>query len=233
MFFIYLGSFIISILASDEDITGYVKFCILAYFIFISIAGCWIFNNMRTKKQRIAFNMLPATHLEKYLSRYLYVTVFWIVGGIAAFIAADLVGSLLRCFFGYGKLFEGTATAFEFCFQTPLVVANNTLEGKDYIPLFFWTVFGQASYILGGSFFRRNPLILTWCVQMLIGFLASFSLTVISKTLDLSILRCDLDASELSYIAIAVFIVLTALMYFLSYRIFCRMQVISNKWINV
>ncbi len=234
MFFIYLGSFIISILASDEDITGYVKFCILAYFIFISIAGCWIFNNMRTKKQRIAFNMLPATHLEKYLSRYLYVTVFWIIGGIAAFIASDLVGSLLRCFFGYGKLFEGTATAFEFCFQTPLVVANTTLEGKDYIPLFFWAVFGQASYILGGSFFRRNPLILTWCVQMLIGILASsFSLTVTDKTITMYILRFDFLDAEWVFTSTVVPIVLAILMYVLSYKIFCRMQVISNKWINV
>ncbi len=69
---------------------------------------------------------------------------------------------------------------------------------------------------------------------MLIGILASsFSLTVTDKTITMYILRFDFLDAEWVFTSTVVPIVLAILMYVLSYKIFCRMQVISNKWINV
>ncbi len=233
MFFVYLAIFAISIIAASKDLKGYMMACLFAYTVLISIAGCWIFNNMKTKEERIAFMMLPATDLEKYLSRYLYVTVFWIIGGIAAFIAADFLGTLIRYLLGYGSLFEGTRTIVRLCFHETIQIGSLRFEGPLLVLTIASTVFGHSFNIFGGTIFRRRQLILTWVLQSAISMPVSWILALSFHTVDFEYVIGKVLTPGGMYIGSAVYIVLTALMYVLSYKIFRRMQVISNKWINV
>ena len=73
-----------------------VELCTLVYLVVIIIAGTWIFADMGTKAQRIKVKMLPATDLEKYLVRWLGVTLGTMVAGIAAYCVADVL-RILTC----------------------------------------------------------------------------------------------------------------------------------------
>ena len=58
------------------------------YFCFIVIAS-QLYGREQKKQLRTAFLMLPATNLEKFLSRWLYMIGFSIVAGILTFFVAD------------------------------------------------------------------------------------------------------------------------------------------------
>lgn len=73
-----------------------VELCTVVYMVVIVIAGTWIFADMGTKAQRIKVKMLPATDLEKYLVRWLGVTLGTMVAGIAAYCVADVL-RILTC----------------------------------------------------------------------------------------------------------------------------------------
>ena len=67
MVFAFTVPFIIHLLSSYKasemtvanNLTTATQMNILIYLIFAMIGGCWIFNNMKTKEQRITFKMLP------------------------------------------------------------------------------------------------------------------------------------------------------------------------------
>ncbi|MDE5947531.1 MAG: hypothetical protein K2G86_01885, partial [Prevotella sp.] len=61
-------------------------------FVFFMLAGAaLIFVCMKTRQQRIAFIMLPASPAEKFLSRLLYATVGFFVMFFAASVIADVL----------------------------------------------------------------------------------------------------------------------------------------------
>ena len=103
MFFLYLMPFIISVMSShgkpdiivEHNIHGATITCISFFTFYIMISGCWILNNMKTKEQRITFKMLPASDLEKYLSRVIYITVVWFAIGILTYFLADICRILM------------------------------------------------------------------------------------------------------------------------------------------
>ena len=58
------------------------------YFCFLLTANL-LYSKEQKKQQRVALLMLPATNLEKFLSRWLYMIVFSVIVGILTFIVAD------------------------------------------------------------------------------------------------------------------------------------------------
>ena len=108
MVFAFTVPFIIHLLSSYKasemtvanNLTTATQMNILIYLIFAMIGGCWLFNNMKTKEQRITFKMLPATDLEKFVVRALYATVVWWLMGFIAFCLADLFRMLISLIAG-------------------------------------------------------------------------------------------------------------------------------------
>jgi hypothetical protein len=94
----------------------------------------------------------------------------------------------------------------------------------------------HAAYILGGTLFRKQQFVLTTIAIVIIGYIMVF--TWHSPVIDNANLF-DLDEKGKSvpnawfYVVSIGGYLLTALCYWLSYKIFCRMQVINNKWLNV
>lgn len=105
MFFLYLVPFIISVMSShgepdiivESNIQSATITCTFFFTFYLTISGCWIMNNMKTKEQRITFKMLPASDLEKFIVRALYITVVWVLIGVVAFCLADFCRMLI-CF---------------------------------------------------------------------------------------------------------------------------------------
>lgn len=105
MFFLYMVPFIMSVISTqgepdivaDASIENATLVCTFFFGVYTMISGCWIMNNMKTKEQRITFKMLPASDLEKFIVRVLYITVVWMLIGVVAFCLADFCRMLI-CF---------------------------------------------------------------------------------------------------------------------------------------
>ena len=65
--------------------------CSFIYVLVIVFSGAWIFVDIKTKGQRISLKMLPATDFEKFLARFIAMTLGTAVAGFVAFCIADVL----------------------------------------------------------------------------------------------------------------------------------------------
>ena len=195
-------------------------FCTGLFFVYIMISGCWIGSNLKTKQQIIMYKMLPASNLERFLSRYFYITFIWIMGGILAFAAADLVQIIVNIIIG-----NEVKSSILFIY---IAISDGSEEGLpfiEFLAMYLVYVWIHSLYILGGVFFRKNQFVLTTLVNIVLAIV----LTKIIKETGIFIFIDDIQTTFI----IVFLILLIALNYYLSYKLFCRIQVINNKWINL
>lgn len=210
---------------------------VMAGFASVLCAGL-LFANMKTKQQRTAFLTLPASNLEKWLVRMAYVTVVAWAMMAAALVAADLIRFVFALFLSpghYASVAWGVLTDFFFDWPDPFAAT---------VCLFSFMVFNHSFYALGGALFRRQPVMMTMACQFAIGlvlmmFGMQYTLKLILDAME-HVERNDISADEAqrwleatAWEASAVFTLLSALCYWGSYKLFTRMQVINNKWLNI
>lgn len=202
---------------------------LFAFVFYFSVSQT--FSNLRTKQMRIASLMLPATNLEKYLSRLLQSTLGYAVAFFAAFVLADLTRMLLFPLLGhsFGSLVPYLTESLFNGFPWTVSQLNETDYG---IVGWWWLALGVSYvlwllsyYLLGSAVFRRRAFL--YSLLVLIGAFIAFGLGVdfIHHTMNL---RIRFTAHAVPYVAC----VLTALACFnvwLSYRLFKRIQVIPRK----
>lgn len=192
-----------------------------------------MFANTRHKKQAISFLMHPASNLEKYLSRWTYVTIGWPVVLIVSFFAADYFRVLFNMLMGW----DATDSFLGMLFTDPLWSADNlrvffnalslssVMAGVILILTFAWT---HSFYILGSAFFRRHPFILTSLVIMAIQVI----LGLIGHNVTDSLFHYTLSDADRCVVAV-IQLALIVFNYWASYKLFKRTNVINNKWINI
>lgn len=195
-------------------------FCTGIFFVYVMISGCWIGSNLKTKQQIIMYKMLPASNLERFLSRYFYITFIWIMGGILAFAAADLVQIIVNIIIG-----NEVKSSIPFIYITIIDGSEEGLPFIEFLAMYLVYVWIHSLYILGGVFFRKNQFVLTTLVNIVLAIV----LTKIIKETGIFIFIDDIQTTFI----IVFLILLIALNYYLSYKLFCRIQVINNKWINL
>lgn len=201
---------------------------------FIIFMPSWIIGNMSNKQETIDYLMLPASTLEKYLARFLCVTVCSTVSCLVAIIGADIfqwIISLTRYPLSetasvvYSILAHGDATVQVF---GPVYVDYGLLTALVYV-MFIWL---HSLYTVGGMLFRKK---MAWVFSSLL-FL--FIVMIVSYTI--SELVSDgifewmtLNNDIVMIIALIIFSGFAALNYWMSYILFKRMQLINNRWINL
>ena len=221
----------------ENNLHNFTSFALFVFLIICFIGGCWIFSNMKTKEQRITFKMLPATDLEKFVVRALYATVVWWLMAFVAFCLADLFRMLVSLVAGVS--ITGSAVPLFFSMISANIDVNiNTLNSGDvafaaaiYTMANAWAFWAHSLYILGGTLFRRRQFVLTTLAHSIIGLVFTPMLIHFVDSPDSLALRDSLVA--IVWTAAAVFAVWGLLDWWLSYRIFRRMQVINNKWLNI
>lgn len=224
-------------IVAEHNFQSFTSFALFVFLIICSIGGCWIFSNMKTKEQRITFKMLPATDLEKFVVRALYATVVWWLMAFVAFCLADLFRMLVSLVAGVS--IKGSAVPLFFSMISANTDVNiNTLNSGDvafaaaiYTMANAWAFWAHSLYILGGTLFRRRQFVLTTLAHSVIGLVFTPMLIHFVDSSDSLALRDSLVA--IVWTAAAVFAVWGLLDWWLSYRIFRRMQVINNKWLNI
>ena len=205
-------------------------------FALMMVAGCSIFKNLLSKQNRITFLSLPASNLEKYISRFIWVNVGYAIMFVIAVIFADLILALFSLMLGLGVHGSVTVTLFAELFESKTVLYSRILN-PGYFSVMVCTImlFMQSSWTLLGTLFRKNAWLWTLCIQVFLG--TSWAMAISSSDSFLSQLwlsfHSTLGHDLFFWIHVIFGLAASVLMYWGSYRIFCRMQVINNKWLNV
>ena len=209
-----------------------------AFFCVMFVAGCMIFKNMLTKQQRISFMALPASNLEKFIARFLWTNVGYLLMVILSTIFADILLALFSLCLGEGvhgsvvfaiceSLFDGHG-----CMR----ISGNRLP-DFYFYLWMTTVvfFLQSSWTFIGTLFRKNAWLWAICLQVLLG--SVFVVLLDSEPFWFTSFYSSLyDAIGVRWMVLShsvLGLAASALLYWGSYKLFVRMQVINNKWVNI
>ena len=238
------------VIGAGGDLSDYyrcsiVGFLAALFMLFIFISACNIFSNMKTKLQRESFLILPANNLEKYAARFLMMSVGSILIMVIAMLIGDFVQFILSFFMtpGYHASIIGSSLR--------QIYEAATDAGNDPISVLAWQCKADAALVgwsflimiysftlLGGTFFRKQPIILTAVsgivIFMIIGYCGS-KLEEWGAFDFYTHLNYDNPGTSLC-VAIfwsVVFLALAAVSLWASYKLFTRMQVICNKWINI
>ena len=238
MFFSYMVVFVTNILLSLHTDKWYafnkivesVHTNAMVFMVIWVMGGCWIINNMKTKKLRVTFVMLPASRLEKFVARAFYVTFVWTVMAFVTYCLADLFRMLMS--FVMGVHVAGcTIPMFLSQIFDEHLIASSKWEDKlalvSYLALVFFT---HSIYVLGGVLFRRWQFVFTSCFVFLLTIACMLLTSVLPKSY---LISGSAENVRILAVAVCVFILWGATNWWLAYRLFRRMQVINNKWINI
>lgn len=216
------------------------------YLLVIFLGASFVFKNVATKQQRIAFFSLPASNLEKFLVRLFHVMIGYPLCFLVALAFADIMQLFLSFILLKGPDYsvvvkmitmlyspiynEISGEVIKGCLLFPHgFTLVGVMESLSYLTFF---AFNYAFWIFCGTLFRRNAWLLTLASQVVIGFVVIMLIRVLSFP-SVGNSFNESSALALAYLCIAIAWVVIALMYWGSYRLFSRMQVINNKWLNV
>lgn len=198
-----------------------------------------VFANMSTRSGEINYLMLPATNSEKWLSRVSYVVLVGLVFVLAIYYLAILCCGLI------GHVFDVDSLSLipKMTFDTGYIISrfNFTLPLQAKVVNYVSSLFFVAVFVLGGTWFRRLP----WLYTALIllgtsivlaigfGFCAGYYLSGNQQFMDAAV-NHDLNTLfdimiPWFYASSAILLVLSIVMLWLSYRLFCRRQLEARK----
>ena len=245
-----LYSFPHSYFIVERDLNYYYEcrmtgFLAAIFILFIFISACNIFSNMKTKLQRESFMMLPANNLEKYAARFLMMSIGSIIMMLIATLIADFVQFVLSFFMTPGYHASIIGSSLSQIYKAATDAGNNPIsilawQYKIDAAILGWSFLTMiySFCLLGGTFFRKQPIILTAVsgiiIFMIIGYCGS-KLEEWGAFDFFTHLNYDNPSTSLCMAIFwsVIFLALAASSLWASYKIFTRMQVICNKWINM
>ena len=196
--------------------------------------GALIFSNMETKPMREHYLMLPASHAEKYATRFIHITL----GSVLTFAVALVVGDVIQ--FALGFIFHpGIHHSCLWEMICCFITGSGKQQLADYLPLpddiaamtvtYSGLLWLHSYCTLGGTLLRRHP---TACVALSLMLL----IIALNPAPEIGILPRVLSPNPTVGVTTAVAAVLIGLSianYVGSYRIFKRMQIICDKFTNL
>ncbi len=226
----------------EGNMTGFLAAIVILFFF---ISPCNIFSNMKTKLQRENFMMLPANNLEKYAARFLMMSVGSILMMLIATLIADFVQFVLSFFMTPGYHASIIGSSLSQIYKAATNTGDNLIcilagQYKIDAAILGWSFLTMiySFCLLGGTFFRKQPIILTAVSGIIIFMIIGYCGSELEEWGALDFFKhfnYDNPGTSLC-IAIfwsVVFLALAAFSLWASYKLFTRMQVICNKWINI
>lgn len=205
----------------ESYIDGYtVGFVMVIYFALYYFAS-QIMRNMRTKEQRLSYLMLPATSLEKFVSRALYVTLGIFLMMLLASLLSEVVHYVLR------PLFE-LPDNLKVCVWPRIWVDIFS----DIITPLVWlhALFTHSLYILGGNYFRKHAFLKTCGLMLLVNIIIGYIAiqTYHPEVVERNGLFLHVHKEAASW-GVRIFALCWVVFnWWLSYKLFTRQQVIKN-----
>lgn len=214
-----------------KENANYRACAIATIILFVStfvVGSSFMFYSMDRKHDMQALLMLPASNFEKYLMRYMS-WILLIPLYVVATVAADLVQYVFGLVVGHEEVRFVIPATMEMLgkmwSQVPadkhsIVVIGLTL-------LFLWF---QSIYALGATFFRTNKY--NWIPTTAIVIVLFLLQVWLSPDRGKIELVKDETASDMVMMMNVVSVVWVVLNFWLSYRLFCRRQVIG-RFVNL
>ena len=212
---------------------GIIFFCIAMLF-----GATSMFSQMKDARQRSAYLLWPVSNLEKYVVSFLLSFVLVAILTVGAYMLADtlrvfidwLTGRVV--IWGIPKLAE------------PIKSPNGPFESWQYGWIFFaWIFYIHSLYTVGGTLFRRQQFLFTSATIAVVVILLTMILNQIDwNGIDIKFTTGTWDEKTSTYYRVfhpafyilnAVVTLLIPIHYWISYKLFTRMQVINNKWLNI
>lgn len=231
----WLNSTDVELAGHQYQVSVCMFFSVIAFIAFYVLASC-IFNNMKTKLQRESFLMLPACNLEKFVARLLMMSIGVLVQLFAAAILADVIQFIFSFIITPDFHISITWAVLSHIIPTIPPFDNDWLK---WITLYSFILFSHSFATLGGTFYRKLPVLLTACTGILLSMILGYIINKLGEAgvFDFFSHINFSNGSTADYCititAFFVFLALAAFNYWASYKLFTRMQVICNKWINI
>jgi len=205
------------------------------FFCFSMLFGAsFLFAGMKDTRKRSAFLLWPVSNLEKYIISLLLSILWLAVITIGAYLLADTLRVFIDwvtgrvVIWGLPKIIDGVLgpAPFEY-WQTAWM-------------LFAWVFYIHSLYIVGGTLFRRQQFLLTSATIAVVSILLVMILNQINPQINFITGNWDMKTETYTQIFHPFFYILNTTLcllivfhYWASYKLFTRMQVINNKWLNV
>ena len=195
---------------------------LVSFVVTIVLGPSFMFYSMDGKHDMQALMMLPASNFEKYLMRY----ASWIILlpiHLVAFFAADLVQYIVNMLMGHDY-----TTFVTTCLVDVVIDTWHKIPAGLHVPIAVSAIFSivwlHSCYALGATFFRSNKY----------NWVATTIVIILITIVQLAIFP---EGKELinrmpSIMEVIVTLVWVILNFWLSYKLFCRQQVIG-KFVNM
>lgn len=217
----------------DLSYWGMSQYVLMIFSIAMYMMATQIFMVMKTTGQREQFLMLPASNLEKYISRFLFSTLGAAVAMITAIVVADLVQLIFSFLLlpGHHQSVCLSTMALLWKIWTTFIESIDS-TGALLLSLLIVTcgVLVHSFFILCGTLFRKHTIVVTTILFIAMTYLVIYVIESVPGTITTCLNHGD--NSWLFSLLIAE-LLLGGFQYWLSYKVFTRMQVICNKWINL
>ncbi|WP_253851823.1 hypothetical protein [Prevotella intermedia] len=227
---------------SDEDcklaflkISGFIG---VFSVIYVVLSGAIIISDLKTKQQRIDELALPATNLEKFVARVIGSTLLAVVILVVAFFVADLLQMLINMLLHKGTFASITVAVKDTIMKTRDFDITPYMEDSGMsisMAVTLSILTPNAFYILGGMLFRKTAWLKTSLALVLLAIIV-FSLFVgyaylVYKYTDYVVYIPEWASN--SWFSVTFNIVQIAVCYYFAYRIYCRLQAINTRWLNI
>ena len=210
----------------------------MIFFCFSMLFGAsFLFSGMKDTRKRSAFLLWPVSNMEKYIIN-LVLSVLWLaVITIGAYLLADGLRVFIDWLTGRVVIWDPFKP-----FANALGPAPTEYWQITWMVL-AWIFYVHSLYIVGGTLFRRQQFLLTSVTIAVVTILLVVLLNQIDRnSMNIEFITGTWDEKTKTYTQIFhpfFYILNTAVTllifvhYWASYKLFTRMQVINNKWLNV
>jgi len=213
--------------AEGRGVVVWVTFFYLSMLV-VQVLGSLTFSNLSLKVKRINALMLPVAQSEKFMSRIL----IYIVGGNIALIVSLFLADALSA------LLFGMAPGFTFMPITEMLfcVRNVELSLATIFVIVFVMLFIQSIYMLGSALWPRLSFLKTFmallAIQILLPIIIPFGFVYdFANWIGKIVISWDISettAHVLGWTFLAMCYVVTAGVYYVTWRVYKRTQVIQR-----
>ena len=202
---------------------GVSAFSVISWYFYCLATASTLYHGEQKKAKRMAWLMLPATNVEKFLSRWGYMLAV-ALGGFLMFFVADAIHAAWLWLSGK-PVIAATPHFLAIFPQTSNFGPHETWV--NVLSLYSVLIAGHAFFLLGGIFFRRFQPVVTAIVGITLFLVIAHFITH-----DQPYLR------GIPYVwyhgaATVFFAALACVFTVLSYRLFCRWQIATFNFVNL
>ena len=217
----------------DLSYWGMSQYVLMISSIAMYMMATQIFMVMKTTGQREQFLMLPASNLEKYISRFLFSTLGAAVAMITAIVVSDLVQLIFSFVLlpGHHQSVCLSIMALLWKIWTTFIESIDS-AGALMLSLLIMTcgVLVHSFFILCGTLFRKHTIVVSGILFIVMTYLVIYVIESVPDTITTCLMHGD---NSWIFCLLIAELLLAGFQYWLSYKVFTRMQVICNKWINL